>query len=1425
MFYIKLRLKRGKAAPFLIEILDALQTGFQYILNNLRSFYNPSDHNIAYMTFFQEPMVNGLNTGAFDIHEGASEMVKRLLQILNQFLISNQSLKVNDTFKVYVKVLSVEHVNFKAQMPKKKIRKTVRKHYGSKSAIQTKFSWAIDVPNGNLEFGNIFENKCLLTSTILGIAQNNFFKSNRKDKTFLYLQNLNSSYKNKQKHAFQILIGLLNDLLNKTKLPPEGPYDVQSTLTSLSTEFNCQFFIFDAIHNSTKLQYMYPTEYNNELMPIYLYQPFNNPDHVMMIKNLNSYFKKNVKICFYCKKTFKSYIYRHLCTKVKVCFSCRRPFLNEKTYIHEKLLFLFCDKNTNKLHSSICSKCNVTLNSPHCAKGHKTFCYGKGTFGWKCLLCKKFTYRFGKNNSMIIQNEHKCDVKTCKFCFNKIKINCEEMHLCKLKKEKYPSSFPSLAFIGMQHANSDNGKCLECFKIKENFKIKNKLTWKDVYTSDQFPNLSCTIHQNKSSSNPNIIVIYKETTNEKGLFDKYVLHDICSDEEDYCELNAVYINYLKSCSSNKETPKNLQPEKKEDFKTNSKILQDKDLKTLNLMDKLIYFLTTKDWNNTTFISQDQDSLNYTAILLAFLQNGFCPKLIQNGRHIIFMEILSTNIRFLKSNLFINQTEIDLISTYNINIDYHFFPEQFNIPQNFDYFGSVPSVKYFYSLQDSSGQKTKKNKFVSNLKAQNYKWRFQRELTYHCEQNVWILLCAFLHFVKDCLEFETLLKSTLPNLNLSQENHLLPCGYHVCSLSGYAFKLFKLLYLNFETIFCVKNEYGCNGKNVSRLEHDWASYLCFENPEKEYITAFNSKTGQKYFKECIPDLYSAKSKESIFINGCASHSHFDKCSINKTSSKDSINMFGTTFQEANDLFENKLYKLLENNPNSIDKITILWECQFNKIKESNSYLKFAKAILKPHPLFRLKPRTCIRGSYSDVYRLKWLKNENPNETLYFLDVNGLFSYASVLFPFVVDTYDILIGDEVNKIKIKDNCLYYKNLLMHGSILLTILPPKHLFRPYLQFRTKAGKCVLTLCTKCCDNYSINCKHSDQERALTSCYFISEINAALKYGYKILFIYECHNYPNVSFILRDFVTKLNVQKLRHSKLFKNCNSNESKQKVCDDLNSKMKLEPPFDITLSNVTPNESKRFMFKQFANSFFGKFIQNINKPQTIFVRSQNNLEQLYFSKNSEIIDLYCLSDDICQVQILKKESNSIPNLKSNLYIGGEIVSYARQIIYEKLNLIEENGGKIFQVECDSIIFSFPIKKPLPLNICISESLGDFKNEIEGEILSYYSFGPKNYAITFKDKSNKIKTVTKISGLSLKNAAFENEIPVSLFDEFLKNFETLQSKCLPQLRTKKKKFEVNSAIEQCTFSNKLTKKRFLKKDGNELILFPFGFDLLK
>jgi hypothetical protein len=621
IYYIKLRVKPGKEAPLLIDILFVLQEGFNYILNNLRQFYDKNHHNIAYMTFYQEPMINGLNTGAFDIQENGSEMIERLLKMLNQFLISNQTLQVNKTFKVYVKVLSIDHMNFKKNQTVKKTpkRKFKGKHYGAKTSNKNgNFFWAIDVPNGTKKHFNVFKDKCLLTCTVLGLAQNEYYKSNRKIKDFIYMQNINSSLLHKQNHACKLILNHLTKLIYDVKLSENGPYDLEETMPLLSDFFQCQFFIFDSIDNSTKLKYMYPLDYNDALKPIYLFEPLDDPDHLLFIRHLNSYFKNNVKVCFSCKKIFKSFKYKHLCRQRKVCFSCRRPFASKTTYLHEKLSNFFCDKETSAEKSKVCQICNVTMYSKQCEKSHRAnICNGSGGFGWKCLKCNKFTYRSGASNSKLISNQHKCGVVKCKYCH--VEINSINYHICKLKKELYPKEIPSLAFIGMEHSFSGIAKCFDCFNLKLQFKEENSLSWKELYEHTSFALLNCPLHINNHVSEPNTAIIYKES-NEPGIFDKYVFSDNNSEIEDTVEYGSATIDFIKKSAFLAKKKTSLKKEKlSEAFKSNRKNLQDIPKINLSVIDKIIQLILQPEWRNTTFISQDSDSLNYVSFLI-FLKN-------------------------------------------------------------------------------------------------------------------------------------------------------------------------------------------------------------------------------------------------------------------------------------------------------------------------------------------------------------------------------------------------------------------------------------------------------------------------------------------------------------------------------------------------------------------------------------------------------------------------------------------------------------------------------------------------------------------------------------------------------------------------------------------------------------------------------------
>ena len=422
--------------------------------------------------------------------------------------------------------------------------------------------------------------------------------------------------------------------------------------------------------------------------------------------------------------------------------------------------------------------------------------------------------------------------------------------------------------------------------------------------------------------------------------------------------------------------------------------------------------------------------------------------------------------------------------------------------------------------------------------------------------------------------------------------------------------------------------------------------------------------------------------------------------------------------------------------------------------------------------------------------------------------------------MIGKYQIILGNDLKFLQIQRNNFFFKGKQIMGAILITILPPKLLLHPFLLHRTKNGKTVNTLCAKCAELQMSKCSHSDNERAITGSYMISEIEFALSLGYKVLHIHECHVYEETDFILRDFIKILNMFKTKNSSFLKGLD-NADQIHYCNLLNEELELNEPFLLTPANVKFNQQKRFFYKLMANSLFGKLEQKHNKYRTLFVNKQSDLENIFHSENI-IQDLFCISDEICQVQVLPCELKLPPNRNSNCYIGAQLTAYARQIIYSHLQTLCNAGAKIYQVDCDSIIFTLPNEHPIPLKI--SEAVGHFKHEVSEKILSYYSLGPKNYSISFQDK-NCIKTISKVSGLSLNNSLNSFVLDTKLFqlyvDQFLNN---RTEKCLVnQLRKKGnfKKIKIESELEKVTFSNDLSKRRFINIRTRNYFTYPYGY----
>ena len=66
--------------------------------------------------------------------------------MLSQFLTSNQGLRLNDSFQIYFKLLSIDHINYKKGIKKKVKKQTFATHVGARASISMRY-WGLDPPS------------------------------------------------------------------------------------------------------------------------------------------------------------------------------------------------------------------------------------------------------------------------------------------------------------------------------------------------------------------------------------------------------------------------------------------------------------------------------------------------------------------------------------------------------------------------------------------------------------------------------------------------------------------------------------------------------------------------------------------------------------------------------------------------------------------------------------------------------------------------------------------------------------------------------------------------------------------------------------------------------------------------------------------------------------------------------------------------------------------------------------------------------------------------------------------------------------------------------------------------------------------------------------------------------------------------------
>lgn len=425
--------------------------------------------------------------------------------------------------------------------------------------------------------------------------------------------------------------------------------------------------------------------------------------------------------------------------------------------------------------------------------------------------------------------------------------------------------------------------------------------------------------------------------------------------------------------------------------------------------------------------------------------------------------------------------------------------------------------------------------------------------------------------------------------------------------------------------------------------------------------------------------------------------------------------------------------------------------------------------------------------------------------------------------------MLYGKDASKVTFFNNELQVDNLAVFGIIQLAILCPPNLRNPVLLIKNKDGRSIAPTCYTCgfksLKTARINaCKHELSERAIRGTYCISEINYAMQLGYKIQKVFSICYFNESSNILSDFIALLGFHKLINSGF---PSPNIDQQEYCNYLNTKMCLKNIGQlISPQNIKSNNLKREFFKLALNSFLGKFSQRNNMPITKLVRNEEEISNYFYGKTYEITDIFAINKHYCQIELKRKRQSTLPPSKNtNCILGACIVALSRQYMHEKMMELEKEGAKILYTDTDSLIFSLNKHKKMPLTM--STCFGDFKYEIDPnyEIQSYFSLGPKNFALLYIDNQGVYHKIIKLRGITLSNEVNKNLVNCDIYESFLKNIfnKKKQSLSVPTVRCKFSKFQKSRAkvFSKTFFSNSIRSKRIINKNCINFSSYPFGF----
>ncbi|XP_011684670.1 PREDICTED: uncharacterized protein LOC105448009 [Wasmannia auropunctata] len=365
----------------------------------------------------------------------------------------------------------------------------------------------------------------------------------------------------------------------------------------------------------------------------------------------------------------------------------------------------------------------------------------------------------------------------------------------------------------------------------------------------------------------------------------------------------------------------------------------------------------------------------------------------------------------------------------------------------------------------------------------------------------------------------------------------------------------------------------------------------------------------------------------------------------------------------------------------------WECVFDQdLRENDEMREF----VANHPVIKSTPLN-PRDAFFDgcMGNIATYCEVTGTEKIRYVDVCSLYLYILKTGGFPIGHPAIYIGQECSSLI--GAAPDYNFDSVEGLVQRKVLPLRDLFHLVLPYRVR-GKLLFALCRSCCETFSqAECTHDQPvDREFEGTWVSCEVRKAIEKSYFVTS--EASGWPG------------------------ECVNDEAKERY-----------------LREYEETEGLRSVAKLCLNSFWGKFGQRSNLPQTVIIKDYQQFVALLINSEHEITDILPVNDERMYVSWRLREEAVTSSPMTNVVIAAYTTAQARLKLYEYLELLDR---RVLYYDTDSCIY-LSTGDPGEYEPSTGNFLGDMTDELESYgrgsyIESFVSGGPKFYAYV-KEKS--------------------------------------------------------------------------------------------